>query len=505
VQLPLRGALRRRLGGAARARVILLLAGTVALAQADVSAVGASATQLEQALDITHTQLGLLSSISLLVGAAATIPFGVLADRIRRVRVLTIVVALWSVAMVGAGAAPTYGWLLVARLALGGITAAAYPIIASLIGDLFLASERSRIYALIVTGEFAGTLFGVLVSGNLAALSWRYAFWVLVPPSALLAWLLAHRLPEPLRGGASRMAEGDEMIPGVEGPPARRSDPGRSEDVDGAREAVRDHAVEPERNRVLESPRGQLSLIEAVRYVLRVPTNVTLIVASALGYFFFAGLQTFAVAFMRGTFGVGQSLATLLLAVLAVGAVAGVPISGRLADGMLERGRLTARIDVAATGYVAGAVLLLPGLLIGTLPVAMVFFALGAAMLAAPNPPLDAARLDVMPSMLWGRAESIRTVLRQGAQAGAPVLFGLIADALGGAGDQHVGGSGLRFAFMIMLSALVASGAIVWTARRRYPRDVATAEASEPTDDDAPAADPHPRQRHGQGARSPGF
>ena len=35
-----------------------------------------------------------------------------------------------------------------------------------------------------------------------------------------------------------------------------------------------------------------------------------------------------------------------------------------------------------------------------------------AMMLSAQNPPIDAARLDIMPPLLWGRAEGVRTALR---------------------------------------------------------------------------------------------
>ena len=54
-------------------------------------------------------------------------------------------------------------------------------------------------------------------------------------------------------------------------------------------------------------------------------------------------------------------------------------------------------------------------------------------MLAAQTAPLDAAQLDIMPPQLWGRAESIRGVLRSLAQTLAPLLFGTISDEVWGA------------------------------------------------------------------------
>jgi MFS family permease len=142
-------------------------------------------------------------------------------------------------------------------------------------------------------------------------------------------------------------------------------------------------------------------LVPAVRHILRVRTNVVLIAASALGYFFFAGLQTFAVAFLRRQFSLGQSVATSALVALGIGAVAGVLAGGRLADRALDRGRVNARVVVPAVAYAAAALILAPAVATTSLLVAMPLYLLAAAALSAPNPPLDAARLDIMPSGLW--------------------------------------------------------------------------------------------------------
>jgi hypothetical protein len=119
---------------------------------------------------------------------------------------------------------------------------------------------------------------------------------------------------------------------------------------------------------------------------------------------------------------------------------------------------------------------------------AIPIWALLAAALAAPNPPLDAGRLDIVPAAIWGRAEAIRSAARSLLQAAAPLVFGAVAVWLGNAGripsdsGGHISAavvSGLRDAFLLMLIPLFASGVIVWLARRTYRRDVATAMASD--------------------------
>lgn len=201
-------ALTTALGGRERTRVILLLAAVLALASADTATVGASAIQLRHDLGINNTDVGLLVTVTSLIAAAASLPFGVLADRVTRTRVLGGAIVLWGAAMIWSATAPTFGQLLVARLFLGAVTAAAGPIVASLVGDWFAASERGRIYSYILSGEFIGAAIGFSVTGGIATLSWRAAFVILALPAFVLAWLI-FKLPEPARGGTSPLLSGD--------------------------------------------------------------------------------------------------------------------------------------------------------------------------------------------------------------------------------------------------------------------------------------------------------
>jgi len=486
-------------GGPARARVIFLFGGVLGLASADASTIGAVAPQLETQLHIGSTEVGLLSSVTLLVGAAAVIPVGLFVDRINRVHMLSISIVLWSVAMLASGAAGSYETLLLTRLALGAVAATAGPAIASLTGDYFYARERGRVYGYILGGEIAGTAVGFIVSGLIASvLSWRFAFWAIAIPGFFLARELWRTLPEPRRGGMSRLDHGTvDLFSAARGRPVateeNEEEPVRDDDL--AQAAARDRGIEPDPRLVLTEDPAEMPLKRAVRYVMSIPSNVTMIIASALGYFFFAGLQTFAVLFVIGHYHVGEGTATLVLALLVSGALVGVLVSGRLTDLLLRNGVLNARVWVPAICYIAAAVVLIPGLIATKLTPAIWFDVAGAALISAANPPLDAARLDIMPAGLWGRAESVRTLLRTLGQALAPLLFGAVADLVAGITprQQPIGtkvhgsistgtSNGLEYSFLLMLVVLAAAGVILLKARLTYPRDVATAAASsEPT------------------------
>jgi MFS family permease len=499
----LQGQVVELVGGPARARVIALFAGVLALSSAQIATVGAVAPQLERSLHIGNTKIGLLNSVALLVGAVAVVPVGLLVDRARRIPLLAASIVLWSVATLLAAVAHSYSTLLLTRVGLGAVAATAGPAIASLTGDYFPSRERGRIYGYILSGEIAGTAAGFIVSGTVASVfSWRLAFALLALPGFFLARALWRTVPEPRRGGQSRLQPGaqdlataladadraaaagvDADAPGA----GERSAPDRdlAHDVASARGFVPDPAL------VLDRDPNGMSLADAVRYILRIPTNVMLIIGSSLGYFFFAGLQTFAVVFVRGHYHAGQATATLVLGLLVLGALAGTLVSGHITDALVRRGGLQARVWVPAICYLGAAVLLVPGLLSSHLGTAVWFDVGGAGLISAANPPLDAARLDIMPSGLWGRAESTRTFLRSVAQALAPLIFGAIADLVTGIlpaqapiGTHTHGlvsaatGTGLQVSFLILLSTLAAAGVFLLRARSTYPTDVATAGAA---------------------------
>ncbi|HET9718827.1 MAG TPA: MFS transporter [Solirubrobacteraceae bacterium] len=509
-----RGQVVKRVGGPARARVIMLFAAVLALSGADASTVGAMAPQLEKALHIGNTEIGLLSSVTLLVGALFTIPVGLLVDRIKRMPLLTFSILLWSAASILGGIAGNYSELLISRLLLGAVIATAGPAIASLTGDYFPADDRGRVWAYILGGEIAGTAIGFILMGSIASVfSWRASFILLAIPGIFLARSLYRTVPEPLRGGQNHLAPGAVDLAPTDTAVMRaargevKQEQGLASEL--AREWARQRGVQPDPRLLLDGDARSMSLLSSVRYILSIPTNLLMIISSSLGYFYFQGLQTFALLFVRGHYHIGQAGAELILFLLVIGALIGTLVSGRLTDILLQRGYLEVRVWIPAICYLAAGVLLIPGL-VATHPTPAVWFDVGgAALLSAANPPLNAARLDIVPSGLWGRSQSTLTVVRSLAQALSPLLFGGLSSLIAGIAPEqvpvgtHVHGvigpseaRGLEISFLVLLGTLIAAGVFQLRARKTYARDIATASASE----DAQArtrrrpADPAPRQ-----------
>lgn len=467
--------LEKAFGGPARTRVILVLGAVLALSSADTATVGASATVLRNALHIDNADIGLLVAANAIVAAVASVPFGICADRLRRTTTLGLSIVVWGGCMVWSATAQSFAHLVVTRLFLGIATAAAGPVVASMLGDWFASAERGRIYSYVLTGELLGAGVGFAVTGDVAMLSWRLAFVLLALPAFGVAWAVL-KLPEPVRGG------GGAIVPGaLEIPVTATVGAVAGEDVEAEAELVetdaqrvsREQGVAPDRHSVLVGDARGMGLLAATRYILSIRTNVVMIVAGSCGYFYLAGIQTFGAELVHQQYGVDQALANLLILALGLGAVIGVLAGGRLGDMLLARGHLNGRMLVAAVTSGIAAAAFVPALLTHHPARALPYLILAAFGLSAQNPPLNAARLDIMVPSLWGRAEGIRTFIRTSAQALAPLAFGVMSDVVFRNSDNA-----LHWTFLVMLIPLFASSVFLFRAMSSYPRDVATAAAS---------------------------
>jgi MFS family permease len=307
----------------------------------------------------------------------------------------------------------------------------------------------------------------------------------------------------------ARAAARGEEVAGAEEAGARAGEASaRAEEAshEAAREAARRAGAVPNPELVLDEDPSQMSLGRSIRYIFSIPSNLLMILGSSLGYFYFAGLQTFALLFVKGQYQIGQATAELVLALLVVGAVIGTLVGGRLPDSLLRRGDLSARVWFPGACYIGAALCLIPGFIGNSLTPALWFDIAGAALISAANPPIQAARLDIVPAGLWGRAQSALTVVRSLAQAVAPLAFGGVSQLVEGIvpAQAPIGTrphaptpdttTGLEVTFLVMLAALGAAGWLLLRARTTFASDVATAAASELRGDESSTVTARPQR-----------
>lgn len=451
-------------GGRERLPIVLVLGSVLGLDTADKGAISAIARPLKDAFDIGNTEFGLLLAVVSFVGAAAVVPMGILADRTRRKTILLTAIAFWAVAMIVSGFATSYLFLLISRMFLGVVTAAAWPSIASMTGDFVPASERAKFFGLIVAGELVGAGVGLFISGQVsAALNWRWSFYAMAVPSVILFWAVWRYLPEPARGSQSRSA--------VEAGRGRGDASGKGAEP-SMRQEVRAFHIEPRQDMIIREDPTRRSWLWALGYLVRIRTYDLLVAASALVYFFFAGIRAYGVIYFTEHYGLSRGTVTALMIVFGFGAIVGVVLGGRLSAWLVSKEYLTARIVVPAVALVLAVPLFGLGIWFENVWIGMTAITAGAVSLASAVPPIDAARLDIVHPAIWGRAEAGRMMMRTAFEGAAPLLFGWVSGQLGG------GGEGLMWTFLIMLAPMIAAASLAWPARRSYLRDVSTATAS---------------------------
>jgi EmrB/QacA subfamily drug resistance transporter len=142
---------------------------------------------------------GLTNAVFLISGAR-------LGDRLGRVRVFTVGLALFTLASAGCGLAGSPEMLVISRLAQGCASAMLMPNVLSIIGVLYDGADRAKALAAYgmsmgfaaVSGQLIG---GILVQVNPAGLGWRSCFLINIP-IGVLAVIAAPRIIPESRGQA---------------------------------------------------------------------------------------------------------------------------------------------------------------------------------------------------------------------------------------------------------------------------------------------------------------
>jgi len=160
--------------------------------------------------------IGLLGTAFMVVYMIGAPVFGRLAERTSRWLLVGVGVILWSLASGASGMATTFVALLLTRCFVGIGEAAYGPVAPAIISDLYPVQHRGRVLARFYVAIPVGSALGYVLGGWVAnsgigawgaatfgtqAESWRWAFYLVVPPGIVLGiWSLFMR--DPARGQA---------------------------------------------------------------------------------------------------------------------------------------------------------------------------------------------------------------------------------------------------------------------------------------------------------------
>jgi predicted MFS family arabinose efflux permease len=422
---------------------VVALAGTVALEQGERLSLSQALDGIQADFDVTDAALGWLGAAMVLIGVAGSIPFGALADRWRRTTLMAIAMVVWTACMGLNAIAPTFAFLFASRMGIGVVEANG-PAAVSLMADYYPVANRARMMGRYQLGAAVGGLLGVALAGVLVdAFSWRAAFWMWVPLGVVVATLV-HRLREPVRGAQDR-AFAQEEIDRV--------------DADGVPGLLPDLHLPAVPG--VEPPPTHAGWAEVLRQLFRIRTMWFGLMALTISQFFSGALAYWGIEFFKRAFDLNATRAGAFAPVIGAGAVIGLVAGGEVADRLLRRGDVNARVHVTAASSVLASAFLLPAFLSTSLPVAAACLFLGSLFLTMPVAPAEALVSDVVPGELRGRAASVRSVVRALAALSPPAV-GILSEA-----------TDLSTALAIVSPLYAVGGMLMLLAARSYPSDLA--------------------------------
>ena len=422
---------------------------------------------LKDVFHVNDAALGVVPFGVSIVGNVSALGVAWFCARHARTKVLAAMFVIWGmfIALAGLSPASVFGSAVLgfvvfavcrtASAALEATDPATYPLIADWWPVERRAAKVSVFNTLSAVGAFGGLILaGVLVDHG----QWRAAF-VLWLPIALLGALLIRSRVEPERGlqdaaYADRLeeettdAEHDRVVEVVEGEPPI--------------EVLAIAGV---------TRQGPLA---ALRAVAELRTWRLAAIGFAVGGLMGNSLMTWGIPYFKRTFGLTGTEAAELAPILGLGAFVGVLAGGFLADRLLDRGMVRARLYVTVAGFAGAGVFLFAAYTTTRLAVAAPLLAIGTGMSTLPTGPQYALMMDVTPAPMRSEAAAALNILLATGALGSLLTGGL----------STLFGENLRLALLCMSPCYLVGAVIVLAARHTYVDDVALVVAEAQTRDD---------------------
>jgi len=374
---------------------------------------------------------GLLKTVPGAAGLAATLVWGVLADRIGRPRLVLTLGLLMGASLAAVAAATSYYYLLAAFTVFGIAKIGIGPVIYALIPDLVPPEKRGAGYAAYyapgVLGFAAGLALGV-------ALYWRKAYLVAGATVAVMA-LLLYALTRGVRiGEAERAAIGEYRF----------------------REALR----------------AAMNKTVTIMMLQIIPWTIP-----------WGFIVVFAVDYIVTRWGVPKTLAALVLGVAALSITLGHVVGGLLGDRLVRRGDLLGRFRVSAIGIAVGYLAML-GMLAYPYPYGdtslrallppTLLAAAGLMFTTFAYPNLSSVISDCVPPRYRGTVFALYNILNTAGWMIGPTLYGFLVGLLVPRFGEK---DALMYAAVGLESLWLVSLAAWLLAARYYPRDRVAAQA----------------------------
>lgn len=360
------------------------------LHQTDKLMIGSLQVQITDDFGISNTQWGLVNSGALIVATILYPIWGYLYDRFARAKLLSLASFIWGATTWLNALARNFGVFLITR-ASTGIDDSSYPGLYTLVADYFGPTLRGKVYGLLQLAQPIGYLLGMILALMVAPAigGWRSVFFITGSLGLVIALFIFFGVKEMPRGKA-----------------------------------------EPEFENMAEMQTFKFSWAEAAQ-IFRKRTMWFIFLQGFAGVFPWNVITYFFFAYLERERGYDADSILFTMAPVILILASGYFIGGALGDFAFKRTK-KGRILVSSTGVAAGAILFYLAL---STPIEartqfFIFMCLTAVFMPLSSANVIATVYDVTVPEVRSTAQALEYFIENGGAAFAPILTGLIADAI---------------------------------------------------------------------------
>ncbi len=360
------------------------------LHQTDKLMIGSLQVQISNDFKISNTEWGLVNSGALIVATILYPIWGYLYDRFSRTRLLSLASFIWGSTTWLNAIVKTFSGFLVTR-ASTGIDDSSYPGLYTLIADYFGPNIRGKVYGVLQLAQPIGYLVGMILALMVAPAigGWRSVFYITGSLGLVIALLIFFGVKEMPRGKA-----------------------------------------EPEFENMTEMQTFKFSWTEA-RDIFKKKTMWFVFLQGFAGVFPWNVITYFFFAYLERERGYDANGILFTMAPVILILAGGYFLGGALGDAAFKRTN-KGRILVSIIGVLLGAVFIFLALNTPTenRNQFFVFMCLTAIFMPLSSANVIATVYDVTVPEVRSTAQAVEYFIENAGAAFAPILTGLIADAI---------------------------------------------------------------------------
>jgi len=379
---------------------------------------------LKQEWQLSDSQLGLLSGIVALMVGLLTFPLSLLADRFGRVKSLTFMAVMWSLATLGCALAEDYQQMFIARFMVGVGEAAYGSVGIAVVVSVFPREMRATLAGSFMAGGMFGSVLGMALGGVMAQhLGWRWAF----AGMALFGLILALLYP---------------LI-------------------------VREARIAPKR--LAETmDKAALKAMRPLRTLYNSRSVISAYIGSGLQLFVGGTVIVWFPSYLNRYYAMTTDKAGAVAAIIVLCSGVGIILCGMLCD-RLGRSRPDRKISLAIAYCLGSCVLLSIAFALPPGLPQLVLICLGMMIAAGTNGPSSAMVANLTHYTVHGTAFATLTLSNNllGLATG-PLITGKVSDVIG-----------LQSAFQLVPLISIAAAAVFFYAKRHYHPDMARLKLGE--------------------------